>query len=98
MVLFPLFLLRQIKRHKVGLRAKAIMQEKTIQQQLPDLLVLKVWALLVLLEAILLKLLAMKPVDWQAVRLRSITCVNTLSLWQTVTFTNVTNRERSSSR
>ena len=92
-----ILLLQQIKRRKVGLRAKVITQEKAMQQQLPDLLVLKVWALLMLLEAILLQLLAMKPMGYQTIRLRSITCVNTPSLWQTATFMNATNRERSSS-
>ena len=90
-------LLQQIKQHKVGLRAKGTTQVKAIRQQLPDLLVMKAWAPLVLLEAILPQLLAMKPMDYQTVRLRLITCVNTPSLWQTVTFMNATNRERSSS-
>ena len=91
-------LLRQIKRHKVGLRAKGITQVKAIPQRLSGLLMMRVWAPLALLEAILLQLLAMKPMDYQAVRLRLITCVNTPSLWQTVIFMNATNWERSSSR
>ena len=90
-------LLWQIRRHKAGLQAKGITQVKAIQQQLPDLLAMRVWAPLVLLEAILLQLLAMKPMGYQTVRLRSITCVNTPSLWQTATFMNATNREHSSS-
>ena len=89
---------QQIKRHKVGLRAKGIAQVKAIPQQLSGLLVMRVWVPLVLLEAILLQLLAMKLMDHQTVRLRLITCVNTPSLWQTVIFMNATNRERSSSR
>ena len=90
-------LLQQIKQHKVGLRAKEITQLKAIQQQLPGLMAMKAWAPLMLLEAILLQLLAMKPMGYQTVRLRSITCVNTPSLWQTATFMNATNRELSSS-
>lgn len=91
-------LLWQIKQHKVGLRAKEITQLKAIRQQLPGLLAMKAWAPLLLLEAILLQLLAMKkPMGYQTVRLRSITCVNAQSLWQTATFMNATNRELSSS-
>ena len=89
-------LLWQIRRHKVGLRAKGITQLKAIRQQLPGLMAMEAWAPLVLLEAILLQLLAMKPMGYQTVRLRTVTRVNTPSLWQTVTFMNATNRERSS--
>lgn len=52
-------LLQQIMRHKVGLRAKGIAQVKAIPQRLSGLLMMRVWAPLALLEAILLQLLAM---------------------------------------